>query len=467
VLSEEYLEIQRQFNKVIHFSQNIEDPKTDELFERWFRAKKYFIEAFGGSTILEIPYKISFKLDDQEKNNKIEEFIDIVANNYGNEKLADFIELNQESFFDNIAYRSFDDKVQPGSKLVKSFKYYESDKDLLIDIQNHASRIIQEDKIDGTLCFSVNPLDFLSNSENSYNWRSCHSLDGDYRSGNLSYMTDDSTFICYLKGENNTILPNFPKDVKWNSKKWRTLLFLSEDKKCIMAGRQYPFTTKEGISRVLTSYLPESISHNQFKNWIDARISFLQDETDRSTMYVLESDYIPIFGRLIPMNEIVKNNRGSLQFNDLLLSSCYRPILSLAEDIQDQNNYIPHFYIGGSVSCLDCGKEDIELSETMRCNHCEIKNGDCNSDSFGYCDCCGTRILINDAYEVGDNEMVCSACYHSQCQPCERCGNIYYKSDMTFNRKIGKYLCEWCNRDIENGEPEDIQDYGQLIYKED
>ena len=70
---------------------NILLPETDELFEKWFRAKKYFIEAFGGSTILEIPYKISFKLDDQEKNNKIEEFIDIVANNYGNEKLADFI----------------------------------------------------------------------------------------------------------------------------------------------------------------------------------------------------------------------------------------------------------------------------------------------------------------------------------------------------------------------------------------
>lgn len=45
-------------------------------------------------------------------------------------------------------------------KLVKAFKYFEENSRSLEDIQNYASRIIQEDKIEGTLCFSVHPLDF-------------------------------------------------------------------------------------------------------------------------------------------------------------------------------------------------------------------------------------------------------------------------------------------------------------------
>ena len=28
--------------------------------------------------------------------------------------------------------------------------------------------------------------DYLSLSENAFNWRSCHALDGEYRAGNLS-----------------------------------------------------------------------------------------------------------------------------------------------------------------------------------------------------------------------------------------------------------------------------------------
>ena len=83
-------------------------------------------------------------------------------------------------------------------KLVRAFKFFETDKELLNEIQSVASMIIQEDKIEGTLCLSVHPLDFISSSENTHNWRSCHALDGEYRAGNLSYMLDKTTVMCYL-----------------------------------------------------------------------------------------------------------------------------------------------------------------------------------------------------------------------------------------------------------------------------
>ena len=131
--------------------------------------------------------------------------------------------------------------VPEGAKIIKSFKHFEGNKRKLEEMQTAASRVIQADKIEGYIYFSVHPLDFLSLSENAHNWRSCHALDGEYRSGNLNYMVDSSTIVCYVKSKEDTILPRFPEDVPWNNKKWRVLLFLSDDGYSMMAGRQYPF----------------------------------------------------------------------------------------------------------------------------------------------------------------------------------------------------------------------------------
>ena len=51
----QYKEIQEKFNKVISYSQGIEDPKTDILFSRWLESKRDFIEAMDGKLIWECP----------------------------------------------------------------------------------------------------------------------------------------------------------------------------------------------------------------------------------------------------------------------------------------------------------------------------------------------------------------------------------------------------------------------------
>ena len=144
--------------------------------------------------------------------------------------------------FENGWYREHPEEnpykdVKLGMKLVKAFKFFEQDKVTLETIQNEASRLIQEDKIEGKLRVSVHPLDFLSASENTYNWRSCHALDGEYRAGNLSYMCDRSTVMVYLCTEDKKKLPRFPASVPWYSKKWRMLLHFSDNWDMIFAGR--------------------------------------------------------------------------------------------------------------------------------------------------------------------------------------------------------------------------------------
>lgn len=201
----------------------------------------------GGEPILNLG-KVSFPLDEETKSCKFSMFMDYISNFFPyTEELMDFLHfVGSLEFYSNklTADYIYGTKViKKGTKVIRSFKHFIQDTDLLETIQNKASELIQLDKLEGELCFSVHPLDFLSLSENQSRWRSCHALDGEYRAGNLSYMCDTSTLICYIKSENGDVkLPNFPESVPWNNKKWRCLFFLdnTQNTNVMFAGRPYP-----------------------------------------------------------------------------------------------------------------------------------------------------------------------------------------------------------------------------------
>ena len=111
-----------------------------------------------------------------------------------------------------------------GMKLLRAFKFFISDPDVLRDLQDKASMILQETKLSGYFYVSIHPLDYLSQSETTYNWRSCHALDGEYRAGTLSYMQDNVSLVCYIASDEKKQLPRFPAEVPWYSKKWRMML---------------------------------------------------------------------------------------------------------------------------------------------------------------------------------------------------------------------------------------------------
>ena len=181
--------IKEQVRRVVQYSQNIPDPQVDELIDKWFDAKRDFMEVFDGP-IWEYPFPVTFHISQDSKERRLESLVQYISNEYGYEKLCCFILNNKESFYQNEVTHSYEykgKKIPKGAKLIKAFKNFVDGKNALTDIQNRASQLIQEDTVTGTLCFSVHPLDYLSSSENTYNWRSCHALDGEYCAGNLSY----------------------------------------------------------------------------------------------------------------------------------------------------------------------------------------------------------------------------------------------------------------------------------------
>lgn len=457
--------IQEDFNSVIRYSQDIPNPKTDKLFNTWLESKANFIELFKGEYIYEFPEKVSFDLGPKEKHDRVIRFAGQVESMYGYSQLAEFIEKQEKGFFQNLTvedYTTWSGKViKKGTKLVKAFKNFIENETTLVNIQNEASRIIQEDRIEGTLCLSVHPLDFLSLSENTYNWRSCHSLDGEYRAGNLSYMMDKHTLVCYLKGADNVELQGFGPKVKWNSKKWRVLLYVSNDWKMIIAGRQYPFESKTGMDIVLKDMLSQAglckcyQTGSAWSDWNDTLISKISLTNDIEIN--LDSPYIPVGNHLTPLCDLVKNGEGSKQFNDVLYSSCYKPIYAFQyvkyswdESGGHMANWIDitKFNIGGFTYCLWCGeKECLTGADTMMCEKCELEYGHSDNEMFTICDSCGRRIYTDDSYAVGD-ELWCQHCFDKYAHRCECCGEIVYEERIHYHEGTQQYVCEYCLEEL-------------------
>jgi hypothetical protein len=463
-----YDDIKQQFKRVISYSQGIEDPKVDKLFDIWEQSKARFIERFGG-LIYEWPEVVEFTLDPKDKKSKATYFADMIYDRYHNRELSLFLDANIDAFFDNVVIDNGPrTDIPKGMKLIKAFKFFEKDKDILTDIQNKASQYIQENKIKGKLCFSVHPLDFLSSSENNYHWRSCHSLDGEFRAGNLSYMCDSTTFMVYLKGADNEILPNFPSDVPWNSKKWRVLMHAKQDDLMMFAGRQYPFNSKVGLDTVLNLYnniMVEKTERHHFwcsepkyVSWTDR---YLERGVDvHGDTFPISGKYVIIRNQPVPLEEVVVEGMGSLNYNDVLNSSCYLDpyytFLYAYDYLHVKEVTSMPITVGGAVPCLECGMDCIEDSAYMRCPDCELECGESDDDCYTYCSCCDSRVYYDDTYTVED-EAVCDYCFNKYCFVCDECGEAYFKEDNLNVVKIGEgdsaellHVCADCYDDIES-----------------
>ena len=433
----EFDAIKEQFIKVIQHSQNIPNPKVDELFEDWFEAKERYIDAFGGKLIWESEEVIEIPISKESRMDHLDSFLNYVYF-YSNQALADFIEENRDSFFDNKVSYSNNEAIPVGMKLLKAFKFFESDERRLRDFQDRASKIIQEGKVKGKLCLSVHPLDYLSVSVNAHNWRSCHSLDGDYRSGNLGYMVDKSTIVCYLKHSDDVKLPLFPDDVRWNSKVWRVLWFFSDNRDIVFAGRQYPFESNELLRKVWDSYLNPLFrfyGDYDFWNW-----EVLSDDY-AVTNAKLNTRWMPINGRLFPINEIVNDAPNSHHFNDLLKSSYYIPKYSRSGHVSYSSLPI---MIGAEVKCLHCGTGYIDDGRHMLCDICSLEL-ESDDDEYITCGCCGARVHIDDAFWLAyHEEYVCDMCYQEECVQCDACGESVYKSWAVYDKENDKVFCKDC-----------------------
>ena len=455
------------FDKVISYSQNIPAPQTTELLTNWSQAKRDIVERFlNGKIQYTYPEKVRFELNEQSKNERLNHFEDYVINLFDNysHPLAKFLRtITIEEFYANSILEDYiiserdNKKIQKGSKIVKSFKYFIEDKQLLADLQNKASEIIQENKVEGYLTFSVHPLDFLSSSENTYNWRSCHALDGEYRAGNLSYMCDRGTMMVYLSGEEKVKLPHFPEDVLWNSKKWRMLLHFDQDLDVCFAGRQYPFFSPGALEKVFEIFSNNMATmertwgngpqREKWLGWYNDYIEKFANQESGREVHFEDDRYYVMNGCICDKYETVLDAPNSLHFNDITRSSCY------TKPYYMYKSYYHHtpsmFRVGAAVKCLCCGEAIINGDDSMMCSDCECEYGNSDSDEYRTCDCCGARFYYEDAWWVGD-DIICPNCADRETFICDECEDRYYNSEKHYYN--GQYICDHCLADKEEEE---------------
>jgi hypothetical protein len=157
-----YEDIKEQFSKVVKYSQGYDKDAElkgiDSLFEKWAEAKAHFINAFDGELIYELPNRVSWEMPEEMKYDEIAEFKVWLKARYGEEgrNLAYYINLlSADEFYNNLLSNDivapFVDREEcfefkAGTKVLRTFKNFITNSKNLEDIQNKASRIIQENK---------------------------------------------------------------------------------------------------------------------------------------------------------------------------------------------------------------------------------------------------------------------------------------------------------------------------------
>ena len=430
----------------------VKEEIIQEYIDQWYIAKSPWIRLFGDNTIYTYPEKVECVLSDEEKKTQIEKYIyKLKTHNYhytfGRPAFIEFLREQGAAAAENLVAHDFvlsdEITIPKGMKLLRAFKHFFTEKEDITQAQDEMNLIISQTKFSGYLHFSVDPLDYLSASENTFGWRSCHSLDGDYAAGNLEYMMDKATVMCYIDDNTTTKLPNFPDDVPWNSKRWRMLLFFAPDHRLIIAGRQYPFTAP-GILPIIRNCINDFFHDTVYEpRWTNQYIEGEINITDDTKLVCHERHLIAkLVGRIYPIS-IMYNSHGNLHYDDVLDSTVYTHpyyLIGYRHYSAMRTNFEP-IEVGvenGAIMCPVCGYHYFYRGEGLDCENVD--------DDLYTCECCGHRHFHeNEGAWVGD-QWWCQTCVDNNAVICSRCGELCNIENVIFNEKTGENTCITCYR---------------------
>lgn len=417
------------------------DLNCSDIIEKWYQNKKYFIDLFDGETCVETMDELEFYLDDNGKASCFGDFESCLCDQglshqtYEGITVNSFLYANKGSFFENkvsvipegLEHQS---KIRVGDKLIKSLKFFYRDKQELRRAQNLASQYVQKNKVKGKLYLSVDPLDYLLASENNENWRSCHALDGEFRSGNLSYMLDSSTVVAYVSNGEKQDLSMLPEHIKDFSKKLRVFIHWTPTSNVLFFSKTYPFDAprlrvkiKDCINKLYYSQISQGkILKSDARNFgMPEMVGFNKIELpipNGVSRRYLDNTWLYFYGNIIGTKEVITASKHALNYNDIIHSSNYTPYVCFESDTlpYDTTNLKEIFEmpIGADVPCArGCGNNIID-SATFICPEC-MKEVGMKGDFFLHCYDCGRRIWDeSDAYygECWGEEIVyCKRCY--------------------------------------------------------
>lgn len=335
-------------------------------------------------------------------------------------------------------------KIQPGIKIMRllgrlvkaasSLPEYISLIDEFENIRIQHSQILNEVHLQGTLCLSIHPVDYMTASYNANDWRSCmHWYDGEFRRGVIEMMNSSYVVCAYLESDDKQI---YLGDYAWNSKRWREFFIVNES---LIAGiKGYPYWNRDLEMEVL-NWLKELYEDAFQVNYDNTPIDY----------EVVSSHYESSIGST-HINSL-QFFTGSAMYNDFYSGNKYNILLNI--DLGKMSSLEIEY--SGPSECCWCGKveHDFDNESSMLCSACNV---------VYYCTKCGEPITDSDNLMTVNGEYFCYDCFN-ELPSCEVCGNIYddyNRLDSDYGFLIGydehtvlkdnwdepeyHYLCECC-----------------------
>lgn len=300
---------------------------------------------------------------------------------------------------------------------------------------------------------SVNPLDYANMSRGA-SWRSCHRLLGEYRTGHLSYMQDETSMVMSLYSHCDL-----------NTKEW--------------SDKEFKFSDEEKVSRMMMHYNVSGKSLLQSRLYPDYqndspraahRVDFLREWCCKilAECHEIENSWWLFNQKKVSGGyhlDFIRTRGGTTHYRDYEHGGYYPNIAhhkSSGEEDKPQTILIGH--PAPCFSCLndndatdDFYHEDCDGScKTYECYNCEdtIRVGrdsywvDYNgnyfcSNCFSTCDCCNEHAQTSDMYNVGDDWM-CPRCYDKNCNECAECGEAFYTDAMIKSETNEYWYCAVC-----------------------
>lgn len=298
----------------------------------WAKNKKAIYEMMGGK--LRIEKKVSSSFSSRE----IQDLLFGVAQRFFREKefaLAcwflntlkdEEVISNSLAFERNILGKKFNAGMKVSRVLLQLIPESSGAR---TRFQIEYSKVLELFTKDRTLVLSIHPLDFFMMSENTTGWRSCQSLDGQYKTATLAYLMDSATMVAYVLTDSG-------------KKCWRQLIYVSTERPYAIQSRQYP-TSNKTYNREASALIKEAFG------WESAS----REKIDAS--YLMESDII------------LDKEANELWYNDILRESVDTVVavyddpekLTFAEFIE--SSYTPIRVGVNSIKCL-CGCGDLLIN---------------------------------------------------------------------------------------------------------
>lgn len=256
------------------------------------------------------------------------------------------------------------------------------------------SQALNKKKVSGKLVLSIHPLDYMTMSDNAYDWNSCMSWanNGCYHAGTLEMLNSPSVIVAYLEGDK----PYYPvNDARtWSNKKWRELFVLDHD--FITGIKGYPYENRS-LEEIILNKLADAAEK-------------IFPKYERSIHY------------LTPDGEMVIDNKEysfstNLMYNDFE-NNGEEPIIYSTE-INFENFYDSCYSYSGEAYCTVCGQA-IESEEETLCDEC---------NNSIYCYCCGEAVNEDEAFYIEGN-YYCQDCAEEEFNYCERCSE-YTSQEVT------------------------------------